>query len=263
MAVEEALFEEAKRLNDTGVPGPLLAWQVHLRVVTEGACDWDDPTAAGLANSLGSHLEMIGDYWGARPYCERALAIDERVLGPEHPATASGLDSLGFILQKQGNFAEARPYYERGLAIREKVLGKDIRPSPLGNSDQTPNGDAPFRNRQGAKAVPTELRMSWMALRSRHLKCQSVEANQSYDEPREPSVMDISTIGLDLGEKRFSGARCWCVRRRCGAQDTATFAGPAVLRQAVTMPRRDGGVLYVASLGAQDALANGSFHLKA
>jgi hypothetical protein len=35
---------------------------------------------AGLGNTLGYHLQMIGDLAGARPYYERALAIFEQVL---------------------------------------------------------------------------------------------------------------------------------------------------------------------------------------
>ena len=39
--------------------------------------------------------------------------------------------------------------------------------------------------------------------RSRHLKCQSVDAVKAATEPREPPVMDITTIGLDLAKTVF------------------------------------------------------------
>ena len=56
---------------------------------------------------------------------ERALAIREKVLGPEHADTANSLNNLAFLLQPQGELAAARPLYERALAIREKVLGPE------------------------------------------------------------------------------------------------------------------------------------------
>jgi hypothetical protein len=86
-AVEESLLTEADRLNIAGIPGPLLAWQPHLRAITEIARRRETTNAAGLCNTLGYHLKLIGDYSGARPYYERALAIREKVLGAEHPDT--------------------------------------------------------------------------------------------------------------------------------------------------------------------------------
>ena len=70
-------------------------------------------------------LDSQGDLAGARPYYERALAIFERVLGPEHHDTAASLNNLGGLLQAQGDLAGARPYYERALAVWEHALGPD------------------------------------------------------------------------------------------------------------------------------------------
>ena len=50
-----------------------------------------------------------------RPLFERALAIREKVLGPEHPDTATSLNNLALLLQAQGDFAGARPLFERVL----------------------------------------------------------------------------------------------------------------------------------------------------
>jgi hypothetical protein len=54
---------------------------------------------------------------------ERALAIYEKVLGPEHRHTAASMGNLATLLSTQGDLAGARPLYERALAIREKMLG--------------------------------------------------------------------------------------------------------------------------------------------
>ena len=45
-------------------------------------------------NNLAILLQDQGDFAGARPLYERALAIHERVLGPEHPETATSLNNL-------------------------------------------------------------------------------------------------------------------------------------------------------------------------
>jgi tetratricopeptide (TPR) repeat protein len=67
----------------------------------------------------------LATYAQARLLAERALAIREKVLGPEHPDTACSLNNLGFLIERQGQLVEARQLYERGLAINEKVLGPE------------------------------------------------------------------------------------------------------------------------------------------
>jgi tetratricopeptide (TPR) repeat protein len=81
-------------------------------------------------NNLGDLLQAMGDLAGARPYYERALAIHEKALGPDHPIRPQSLNNLGYCCNAMGDLAGARPYYERALAIREKALGPDhpIRP---------------------------------------------------------------------------------------------------------------------------------------
>ena len=117
--VEQTMLTTAHRLNAAGDPRPLLALEVHLRTVTDAAQRREDTQAALLCNELGVHLHVVGQYAEARPYYERALAIYEQVLGPEHPDTATSLNNLGFLLQAQGDLGGARPYYERALAIRD------------------------------------------------------------------------------------------------------------------------------------------------
>lgn len=67
----------------------------------------------------------MDDLASARPYYERALAIRENTLGPNHPDTARSLNNLGFLLQGMGDLAGAQPYYERSLAINEQALGPE------------------------------------------------------------------------------------------------------------------------------------------
>jgi tetratricopeptide (TPR) repeat protein len=76
-------------------------------------------------DNLANLLQLQSDLAGARPLVERALAIREKVLGPEHPDTATSLNNLAIILQDHGDLAGVRALYERALAIDEKVLGHD------------------------------------------------------------------------------------------------------------------------------------------
>ena len=54
-------------------------------------------SAANL-NNLARLLEYQGDLAAARPLFERALAIREKALGPEHPDTAGSLNNLACLL---------------------------------------------------------------------------------------------------------------------------------------------------------------------
>jgi tetratricopeptide (TPR) repeat protein len=80
---------------------------------------------ADLLDRAGSYFHRRAAYGEARPLFERALAIREKTLDPEHPDTAMSLNSLAFLLESQGDLAGARPLYERVLAIHEKVLGPE------------------------------------------------------------------------------------------------------------------------------------------
>ncbi|MCB8982655.1 MAG: tetratricopeptide repeat protein [Ardenticatenaceae bacterium] len=99
----------------------------HLAAATDLAAEWgiESNRAAFLNNEAGFYLNHYGNLAEARPYFERALAIDEKALGPDHPDTAIDLNNLGLLLKTMGDLAGARPYHERALAIREKALGPD------------------------------------------------------------------------------------------------------------------------------------------
>ncbi len=78
-----------------------------------------------LNNEVAEYMASFGNMAGSRPYYDRALAIREQVLGPEHPDTAQSLNDLGGMLVLKGEYAEAQPLLDRALAIREEVLGAE------------------------------------------------------------------------------------------------------------------------------------------
>ena len=61
----------------------------------------------------------------AEPLYERALALREKALGPEHPDVATSLNNLAELYEAQGQYARAEPLYQRALAIAEKALGPE------------------------------------------------------------------------------------------------------------------------------------------
>ena len=55
----------------------------------------------------------------------RALAIEEKILGADHPDAALACNNLGVVLQSQNRTAEARALFARALAILRAALGDD------------------------------------------------------------------------------------------------------------------------------------------
>jgi len=69
--------------------------------------------------------DAMGAYARAEPLYQRALAIHEQALGPEHPDTATSLNNLAGLYYAMGAYARAEPLYQRALAIAEKALGPE------------------------------------------------------------------------------------------------------------------------------------------
>jgi tetratricopeptide (TPR) repeat protein len=85
----------------------------------------DSVAAARLLNQSGYYLDGRARYEEAEPLHQRALAIWEKALGPDHPDTAASLNNLAALYHNQGRYGEAEPLYQRALTIREKALGPD------------------------------------------------------------------------------------------------------------------------------------------
>ena len=66
-----------------------------------------------------------GTYEEAIKVAQQALALAERMLGPDHPDTLSGVNDLGVFYQAQGRMGEAEPLLKRAVAGREKALGPE------------------------------------------------------------------------------------------------------------------------------------------
>ncbi len=83
------------------------------------------PETGRLLNNLGYYLDDRAQYEEAEPLYQRAIAIDEKTLGPEHPDLATKLNNLANLYQHQGKYEEAESLYQRAIAIGEKILGPE------------------------------------------------------------------------------------------------------------------------------------------
>jgi tetratricopeptide (TPR) repeat protein len=108
-------WPRARRLD-----GPALA------LINAAPPEAAEEAASRLLNGLAAYRQhALGAYAQARPLYERALALREKRLGPEHPDTAETLNNLALSLREEGNHEAARPLLERALAINEKALGAE------------------------------------------------------------------------------------------------------------------------------------------
>jgi len=79
---------------------------------------------ARLLDTLGGIHTSLGLFEEARPLLAEALAIRERLRGPEHPEVAETLVRLGALARLSGK-GDAVPLFRRALAIREARLGPE------------------------------------------------------------------------------------------------------------------------------------------
>jgi tetratricopeptide (TPR) repeat protein len=83
------------------------------------------PDTGSLLYTVGYYLKLRAQYAEAEPLYQRAIAIGEQVLGPEHPTLATYLNNLALLYKDQGKYEQVEPLYQRALAIGEQVLGPE------------------------------------------------------------------------------------------------------------------------------------------
>ena len=84
-----------------------------------------DPRLATSLNNLAALYQAQGKYAEAEPLSRRALAIWEKVLGPDHPNVATALGNYAKLLRKTNRKAEAAKLEARAQAIRAKHAQKN------------------------------------------------------------------------------------------------------------------------------------------
>ena len=121
----DVMLRLANRLNAAGNIQAMLGMQPHLHHLAEVAGAQALPSYAGLAESLGYHLWMIGKYRDAELYVQHALAARVRQGLPDTIEMGETYSLLGLIYQLPSRFGEARVMFERAIAIWEREAGPD------------------------------------------------------------------------------------------------------------------------------------------
>ena len=79
--------------------------------------DTDSSDAAAAHSILGGLLESEGRFVEAQNELEMALAVRERVFGPDDPLVAETLDKLGLVYRQRGFLERAEALYRRAIGI--------------------------------------------------------------------------------------------------------------------------------------------------
>lgn len=89
--------------------------------------DTGHPEAAWLCRQTGLGWRGLANYSKAESLLRQALAIDEKLIGQEHPNVALDLFCLAGTLVATGRLVEAEPLLRRAQSIDEKFFGPDHR----------------------------------------------------------------------------------------------------------------------------------------
>lgn len=124
-AVGEGLYNFAYRENESGLPQNLARERAHMREIAAEAEDLNPALVARLYNELGCNGIELALYQEAKADHQRALKIDEKACGPDHPIVAIDLNNLGSVLQDLRDLEGAHANYQRALKIDEEAYGPD------------------------------------------------------------------------------------------------------------------------------------------
>jgi tetratricopeptide (TPR) repeat protein len=80
-------------------------------------------TRAELLGSAGVSHRRLEHYEQAEASYREALAIERRLLGPEHAEVGTLLNNLGVLMNSSGRYAEAESIHRDALKVRQTALG--------------------------------------------------------------------------------------------------------------------------------------------
>jgi tetratricopeptide (TPR) repeat protein len=113
-------------------PDDVRSWHIykplesHLSSLISHADKLDISSPTGhLRAGLGIYLKTLARFKEAESLMRRALEIDEKSFGKDHPNASSDLNNLAALYQATNRLAEAEPLIRRALEIDEKSLGKN------------------------------------------------------------------------------------------------------------------------------------------
>jgi len=129
--LEEVLPGEDRvhlRLKIGGIHRVLAHWQgaeTQLRLAVAEAETAAPSLLAWALSSFALLLQETNRLAEAEPLVRRALELDEKSFGPDHPSFALGLNNLAALLMATNRLEKAEPLMRRALAVDEKSFGPD------------------------------------------------------------------------------------------------------------------------------------------
>jgi serine/threonine-protein kinase len=164
----------------------------------------DERIQATWVNAEGLLLWRTGKLAEAKATFERALALREKVFGPDHPDVANSLNNLGLVLHEMGDYEKAVATHERALALREKVLGE-------GHPDvaMSLNNLGIVRSETGAFAQATAVHERALAIREKTLGPDHPDVAQTLD-----NLSQVVFKTGDLPRALATGERALAIREK-------------------------------------------------
>lgn len=123
-----------------------------------------------LLSWLGITFLALAEWVEAEPLMRRALAIDEKSVGPDHPDVARDLNNLAQLLQATNRIAEAEPLY----AVRWRYSwSSSAAPDTSTRTCEMPSTTTGTCSRRWARPTPRSRRRSkgWAAARIDRTAC--------------------------------------------------------------------------------------------
>jgi tetratricopeptide (TPR) repeat protein len=124
-ALADKMVSLSTQAGETGIPADFAPLLPHLEALAPAAERAGLAEAGLLWNNLGYHQSDVAEYPAARAAYERALALDEKTYGAEHPVVAIAANNLGTLAYNMSDLPGAKACLERALTIDEKTYGKD------------------------------------------------------------------------------------------------------------------------------------------
>ncbi|NLL53751.1 MAG: tetratricopeptide repeat protein, partial [Clostridiales bacterium] len=150
----------------------------HVQSVLSHAEDLKTETEeiTGLYVEGAGWLYHTALYKEALVWYQKALAINIKTLGPEHPDTATSYNNIARIYDSQGKYEEALVWYQKALAIYEKTLGLD---HP--NTATTYNNIAVIYSDQGKHEEALKWHKKALAIHERVLPYNKLDTVATYN----------------------------------------------------------------------------------
>jgi tetratricopeptide (TPR) repeat protein len=122
-----AVNDASPNVEDVTLRPACERWIAHALV----CADWleqehmQHPEAANLLGVAGYYLDARARYQEAVPLLKKALILNKKIFGPEHPEFAIELNNLAALYKNLGQYTDAEPLYLQALAIDEQAFGAD------------------------------------------------------------------------------------------------------------------------------------------